>query len=181
MTNKYELVITIEGKEVRIDMPFYNVSNIVNELPDVKDNEDIFNALTNHPSKQVLSNLAVKTNLSTESLLKLFDTGYNSVIQSLLSNPTFKKSVGIEDLDKMIKADAEFANIIAQSIEQFEDLDKTKLIELLLASKDPRVIHNTINNYNTKKNMVKKFKNYPDNLIAMDTIRTLETEEEDNG
>jgi hypothetical protein len=81
----------------------------------------------------------------------------------------------------MIKADAEFANIIAHSIEQFEDLDKTKLIELLLASKDPRVIHNTINNYNTKKNMVKKFKNYPDNLIAMDTIRKVETEEEDNG
>ena len=81
----------------------------------------------------------------------------------------------------MIKADAEFANIIAQSIEEFEDVDKTKLIELLLASKDPRVIHTTINNYNTKKNMVKKFKNYPDNLIAIDTISKLETEEEDNG
>jgi len=181
MANKYELVITTDGKEVRIDMPFLNVSNIVNELPDVKENEVIFNALTNHPSKQVLTNLAVKTSLSAESLIKLFNTGYNSVIQSLLSNSIFKKGIGMEGLELMIKVDAEFANTIAQSIEEFEEVDKMKLVELLLTNKNPRVIHTTINNSNTKKNMIKKFKDYPDNLIAMDTIKKLETEEENNG
>jgi hypothetical protein len=176
MVNKYEFVVTVDGKETRIDMPFYNLGNIAMELPDVKENKEIFNALSHHTSKQVLSNIAVKSNLSGESFERLFNTNYYTVMQSLLSNSLFKKIVEIEELQNIIKLDAEFANIIAQNIDEFENIDKKELTELLLTNKDPRVIHTTINNSNyINTDMIKKFKDYPDNLIALDTIKKLKT------
>jgi len=45
MSNKFEFVVTVNGKENRVDIPYTSINDLVYTLPDVKENTKVFEAL----------------------------------------------------------------------------------------------------------------------------------------
>lgn len=174
MANKYELVITIDGKESRVDIPYTSMNDLAYTLPDVEENRKIFDVLANHTSIETLAGVAAKENLSIESFQKIISTGGHKAKIALLENKKFRQQVKLELLKKWVMRDSELAITVANNLNDFGEIDPKEIVEILLKHPDPEVINYLVESTSAlTKTELKKLTTYPDNKIAMEAIKKI--------
>ena len=80
-----------------------------------------------HPSAQVREQIAYKNQLDEESCRTLAEDNSVSVLKYLLQNNPFKEIATFENIERIIKKDAELATSVAQELESFKSIDIFKL------------------------------------------------------
>lgn len=174
MSNKFEFVVTVDGNENRVDIPYTSMNDLVYTLPDVKENAKVFEMLANHPSMETLAGLASKENLSNDIFQKLILSGGHKTKVALLGNKKFRKEIKLELLKKWVIRDTELALTVAYYANEFEQIDPKEISELLSIHPDPEVINQLVESSTLlTKASLKKFTTYPDNKIAMEAIKKI--------
>jgi hypothetical protein len=175
MSNKFEFVVTVNGKENRVDIPYTSINDLVYTLPDVKENTKVFEALINHTSIEALASLASKENLSNDIFQKLILTGGHKTKVALLNNRKFRKEIKLELLKKWVMRDTELALTAGFNANEFDEIDPKEIVELLIKHPDPEVINQLIESSSLlSKASLKKLTTYPDNKIAMEAIKKIQ-------
>jgi predicted methyltransferase len=171
---KYNLIVE-NGKEItKMPLSYSAVSSIAADLQDHKDNTKYFSVLSNHPSVDVRSNIAIKEKLDKETVLRLANDTSVTVLRSLSSNSAFKKIATIDMLEKMIKLDEEIAKNVGYHIAGYAECDIDKIVDLLFKTESPEVLFNLACNSDLPKKYIKSLLDNSDSKVVLEAKSRLE-------
>lgn len=153
--------LTIDG--IDIEIGFAELADLVSYVKDHEDNQSFFAKLSQHPSARVRRSVADKAKIDEATAEILGKDEDLEVLRTIARNDTFKKVAKDADINRLAQlGDAELCSSIASDLENFENCDTSKIVDLLSTSKDPGIRMAIAENWNTPKKVLKKFANDPD-------------------
>ena len=173
-TIKAELLIN--GKKVVIGHQF--LEDIVRDIPDIKENKEIFNALVLSDNPDVREYLTRVDNLSKKSVHILLNDTNQEVVDGVLSNSDLAKKISEEALLKIIDLDnTKLLMTIASNIDDYVKCDLCKIIKILANHKSISVRYNLVRYWSSDSVPVKILKQLAkdkDIDVAKEAAETLE-------
>jgi len=140
-TIKTELLIN--GKKVIIGHQF--LEDIVRDIPDIKENQEVFNSLVLSDNPDVREYLTRVDNLSKKSVHTLLNDTNQEVVDGVLSNSDLAKYISEEALMKIIDSDnTKLLMTIASNIEDYIKCDLCKIVNILANHKSVSVRYNLV-------------------------------------
>ncbi len=140
-TIKAELLIN--GKKVVIGHQF--LEDIVRDIPDIKENEEIFNDLVLSDNPDVREYLSRVDNIGKKSIHLLLNDTNQEVVDGVLSNSDLAKYISEEALIKIINSDnTKLLMTIASNIEDYVKCDLCKIVHILANHKSVSVRYNLV-------------------------------------
>jgi hypothetical protein len=153
--------LTVDG--IDIEIGFAELADLISYIKDHEDNQDLFAKLSQHPSARVRRSVADKGKIDQATAEILGKDQDLEVLRTITRNDTFKKVAKDADINRLVQlGDAEICSSIASDLENFENCDASKVIDVLSNSKDPGIRMAIAENWNTPKKVLKKFTNDPD-------------------
>ena len=135
-TIKTELLIN--GMKVLVGHQF--LEGIVRNIPDVKENQEIFNTLVLSDNIEVREYLTRVDNLSKKSIHILMNDRSSDVVDGVLSNSDLAKYISDETLSKILDSDnIKLIMTIASNIEDYVRCDTCKIVKRLANHKSVSV------------------------------------------
>jgi len=135
--------LLINDKKVVIGHQF--LENIISDLPDIKENQEIFNTLVLSDNPDVREYLTRVNNLSKKSVHILLNDTNQEVVNGVLSNSNLAKRISEEVLLKIIEADnTKFLMTIASNIDDYIKCDLCKIVNILANHKSVSVRYNLV-------------------------------------
>ena len=164
---EYRIVVLEDGKEVLSEsLSCELIHTIATFYPDKPSSKLFFKYAAMHPSAQVREQIAYKNQLDEESCRTLAEDNSVSVLKYLLQNNPFKEIATFENIERIIKKDAELATSVAQELELFKSIDIFKLAELVASQNDPTVALALAQNKRTPKKILRDLSMHDDPLIS---------------
>ena len=140
-TIKTELLIN--GKKVVIGHQF--LEDIVRDIPDIKENKEIFNDLVLSDNPDVREYLTRVDNIGKKSIHLLLNDTNQEVVDGVLSNSDLAKHISEEALMKIIDSDnTKLLMTIASNIEDYIKCDLCKIVNILANHKSVSVRYNLV-------------------------------------
>ena len=140
-TIKTELLIN--GKKVVIGHQF--LEDIVRDIPDIKENKEIFNDLVLSDNPDVREYLTRVDNIGKKSIHLLLNDTNQEVVDGVLSNSDLAKHISEEALMKIIDSDnTKLLMTIASNIEDYVKCDLCKIVNILANHKSVSVRYNLV-------------------------------------
>jgi len=140
-TIKAELLIN--GKKVVIGHQF--LEDIVRDIPDIKENKEIFNNLVLSDNPDVREYLTRVDNIGKKSIHLLLNDTNQEVVDGVLSNSDLAKYISEEALMKIIDSDnTKLLMTIASNIEDYVKCDLCKIVNILANHKSVSVRYNLV-------------------------------------
>ena len=140
-TIKAELLIN--GKKVVIGHQF--LEDIVRDIPDIKENKEIFNNLVLSDNPDVREYLTRVDNIGKKSIHLLLNDTNQEVVDGVLSNSDLAKYISEEALIKIINSDnTKLLMTIASNIEDYVKCDLCKIVNILANHKSVSVRYNLV-------------------------------------
>jgi len=140
-TIKTELLIN--GKKVVIGHQF--LEDIVRDIPDIKENKEIFNDLVLSDNPDVREYLTRVDNIGKKSIHLLLNDSNQEVVDGVLSNSDLAKHISEEALMKIIDSDnTKLLMTIASNIEDYVKCDLCKIVNILANHKSVSVRYNLV-------------------------------------
>ena len=140
-TIKAELLIN--GKKVVIGHQF--LEDIVRDIPDIKENKEIFNDLVLSDNPDVREYLSRVDNIGKKSIHLLLNDTNQEVVDGVLSNSDLAKYISEEALIKIINSDnTKLLMTIASNIEDYVKCDLCKIVHILANHKSVSVRYNLV-------------------------------------
>ena len=140
-TIKTELLIN--GKKVVIGHQF--LENIIRDIPDIKENKEIFNDLVLSDNPDVREYISRVDNIGKKSIHLLLDDTNQEVVDGVLSNSDLAKYISEEALIKIIDSDnTKLLMTIASNIEDYVKCDLCKIVNILANHKSVSVRYNLV-------------------------------------
>lgn len=140
-TIKTELLIN--GKKVVIGHQF--LEDIVRDIPDIKENKEIFNDLVLSDNPDVREYLTRVDNIGKKSIHLLLNDTNQEVVDGVLSNSNLAKHISEEALMKIIDSDnTKLLITIASNIEDYVKCDLCKIVNILANHKSVSVRYNLV-------------------------------------
>ena len=140
-TIKAELLIN--GKKVVIGHQF--LEDIVRDIPDIKENKEIFNDLVLSDNPDVREYLTRVDNIGKKSIHLLLNDTNQEVVDGVLSNSDLAKYISEEALMKIIDSDnTKLLMTIASNIEDYVKCDLCKIVNILANHKSVSVRYNLV-------------------------------------
>ena len=140
-TIKTELLIN--GKKVVIGHQF--LEDIVRDIPDIKENKEIFNDLVLSDNPDVREYLTRVDNIGKKSIHLLLNDTNQEVVDGVLSNSNLAKHISEEGLMKIIDSDnTKLLITIASNIEDYVKCDLCKIVNILANHKSVSVRYNLV-------------------------------------
>ena len=170
----YKLVAYEDEKEILSEkLSFEILRVIISYLPDNFDQDPLYRLIAQHPSACIREEIANKDKISEEVCEILSKDNSVTVLRNLTRSNSFKEFGTYEILERLIKLDSECAENIASNIESYQQVDVSKLAELLFQHDDPRVLLSLANNYAAPKRILKNLAIHDDYAIANAAKKTL--------
>ena len=152
----FELVIRKNGAAVLTQPLSYNAAaSIISDARDSLDNAKLFRLAAEHPATDVRENVAYKEKLDEGTVEVLAADPCPSVTRNLVRSFSFKRWVPESRLIDMLKADADTAESVAGSVNEYENADINVLAKLLAGMPDPQVRYALASNYSCPKTITK--------------------------
>lgn len=143
-TIKTELLIN--GEKVVIGHQF--LEDIVRDIPDIKENQEIFNALVLSDNPDVREYLTGVDNIGKKSIHLLLNDTNQEVIDGVLSNSDLAKYIAEEALMKIINSgNTKLLMTIASNIENYVKCDLCKMVNILANHKSVSVRYNLVKSW----------------------------------
>jgi len=140
-TIKTELLIN--GKKVLVGHQF--LEDIVRDIPDIKENKEIFNDLVLSDNPDVREYLTRVDNIGKKSIHILLNDTNQEVVDGVLSNSDLAKHISEEALMKIIDSDnTKLLMTIATNIEDYVKCDLCKIVNILANHKSVSVRYNLV-------------------------------------
>jgi hypothetical protein len=140
-TIKAELLIN--GKKVVIGHQF--LEDIVRDIPDIKENKEIFNDLVLSDNPDVREYLTRVDNIGKKSIHILLNDTNQEVVDGVLSNSDLSKHISEEALMKIIDSDnTKLLMTIASNIEDYVKCNLCKIVNILANHKSVSVRYNLV-------------------------------------
>jgi len=154
-TIKTELLIN--GKKVVVGHQF--LEDIISNLPDIKENQEVFNSLVLSDNPDVREYLTKVNNLSKKSVYILLKDTNQEVVDGVLSNADLTKLISEEALLKIIDSDnTKLLMTIASNIDDYVKCDLCKIVEILANHKSASVRYNLVRYWSSDSVPVKILK-----------------------
>ena len=127
-TIKTELLIN--GEKVVIGHQF--LEDIIRDIPDIKENQDIFNTLVKSDNPDVRECLTRVENIGKKSIHILLNDDNQEVIDGVLSNSNLAKHINEEILLKIIDGDnTKLLMTVACNLDDYVRCDLCKIVKIL--------------------------------------------------
>ena len=153
--------LTVDGIDVEIG--FAELADLASCIKDHEDNQDLFAKLSQHSSARVRRSVADKSKIdeaTAEALGKDLDI---EVLRAIVRNDAFKKIAKDADVSRLVQiGDLELSNSIVSDLENFENCDASKIVDILASSKDPGIRMFVAESWGTPKKVLKKLAGDPD-------------------
>lgn len=162
----FKLSVTSGKKTVEIPISYESLASFISSYPDRPDSADLFELAASHQSSYVREQVAYKENLSETTVEILKKDSSINVLRCLVRTQAFRRYAHLEDVQRFISLDPELAQSVASYFESYEQVEPSKVIELLSKSTDPGVLYSLVSNYSTPKKVIKSFVGHPDPHIA---------------
>ena len=133
----------INGKKVTVGHQF--LEDIIRDIPDIKENKEIFNALVLSDNPYLRESLTRIDNIGKKSIHLLLNDTNQDVVDGVLSNAVLAKHISEEDLMKIIDSDnVKLLMTIASNIEEYVKCDLCKIVNILANHKSVSVRYNLV-------------------------------------
>ena len=173
-TIKTELLIN--GKKVIIGHQF--LEDIVRDIPDIKENQEVFNSLVLSDNPDVREYLTRVDNLSKKSVHILLKDTNQEVVDGVLLNSDLAKLISEEALLKIIDTDnTKLLMTIASNIDDYVKCDLCKIVKILANHKSASVRYNLVrywSSHSVPVKILKQLSKDKDIDIAKESIDVLE-------
>lgn len=154
-TIKTELVIN--GKKVVIGHQF--LEDIVRDIPDIKENQAIFNELVFSDNPDVREYLTRMENLSKKSVHILLNDTNQEVVDGVLSNSFLAKKISEDALHKVIDSgNTKLLMTIASNIDSYIKCDLCKIVKILAKHKSTSVRYSLVRRWSSDSVSIKILK-----------------------
>jgi len=135
-TIKTELLVN--GKKVVIGHQF--LESIVRDIPDIKENQDIFNTLALSDNPDVRQDLTRMESLSKKTIHILLEDTNQEVIDGVLSNSDLAVKINEKSILKIIDSNnTKLIMTIASNIEDYTKCDLCNLVNILANHKNASI------------------------------------------
>jgi len=173
-TTKIELLIN--GKKVVVGHQF--LENIVRDIPDIKENQEIFDSLVLSDNPDVRESLTRVNNLSKKSVYILLKDANQEVVDGVLSSSDLAKLISEETLLKIIDSDnTKLLMTIASNIDDYIKCNLCKIAKILANHKSASVRYNLVRNWLSDSvtfKIAKKLSKDKDIDVAKEAVNLLE-------
>ncbi|MDF1884549.1 hypothetical protein JHD49_11420 [Sulfurimonas sp. SAG-AH-194-C21] len=173
-TIKTELLIN--GKKVVIGHQF--LEDIIRDIPDIKENKEIFNALVLSDNPDVRESLTRVDNISKKSIHLLLSDTNQEVVEGVLSNSDLAKYISEEALLNIIDSDnTKLLMTIASNIEDYVKCNLCKIVNILANHKSVSVRYSLVRwraNDIVSIKILKKLSNDKDIDVAKEATKELD-------
>jgi len=140
-TIKTELLIN--GKKVLVGHQF--LEDIVRDIPDIKENQEIFNTLALSDNPDVREYLTRVDNIGKKSIHTLLNDDNQEVVDGVLSNSNLAKHINEEALLKIIDTDnTKLLMTVACNLDDYVRCDLCKIVKILANHKSASVRYNLV-------------------------------------
>ena len=140
MIKTKKLNITFTSKNRTTPIGFKFLVDIVKNLEDIKENEFIFDLLSHSHISAIREEIALKDNLSLQTIEYLLNDSNETTINNLLHRQDTLNKLNTKQILKIIKSNnIKFIKIIAMTIEYLKKCDVEKIIKKLSKHDDPIV------------------------------------------
>ncbi len=140
-TIKTELLIN--GKKVLVGHQF--LEYVIRDIPDIKENQEIFNSLVFSDNPEVREYLSRVENIGKKSIQVLLNDSNQEVVEGVLSNSNLAKYISDEALMKIIDANnTKLLMAIACNLDDYVKCDICKIVKILANHKSASVRYSLI-------------------------------------
>lgn len=147
--------LAIDGIEIEIG--FAELAELVSYIKDHEDNQELFATLSKHPSARVRRSVADKSKIDEATAEALSKDGDIEVLRAIVRNDTFKKIAKDAEINRLAQiGDLELSTNIVSDLENFENCDAAKILDIFAASKDPGIRMSVAESWGTPKKILKK-------------------------
>ncbi|MDF1878393.1 hypothetical protein JHD46_01925 [Sulfurimonas sp. SAG-AH-194-C20] len=173
-TIKTELLIN--GRQVLVGHQF--LEDIVRDIPDIKENKEVFNTLVLSDNPDVREYLTRVDNLSKKSVHVLLNDTNQEVVDGVLSNSDLAKLISEKALLKIIDSDnTKLLMTIASNVDDYVKCDLCKIIKILANHKSAAVRYNLLRCWSSDSVPIKILKQLTQDKdidVAKEAAKTLE-------
>lgn len=156
-TQTIKIELLINGKKVAIGHQF--LEDVVRDIPDIKENKEVFNTLVLSDNPDVREYLTRVNNLSKKSVHTLLNDTNQEVVDGVLSNSDLAKLISEEDLLKIIDSDnTKLLMTIASNVDDYVKCDLCKIVHILANHKSASVRYNLVRYWSRNRVSVKILK-----------------------
>lgn len=135
-----KIELTINGQKVKVGHRF--LEDISRCIPEVKENKKVFSILATSNNYEIRKYIANKKFLSTDTIEILLNDENENVVETILINRDINKFITDEQIDLVIeKNNIKLLCSIASNIDEFQAVDKCRIIKLLTKHENSRVRH----------------------------------------
>lgn len=137
-TQNIKVELHINGKKVAIGHEYLEDS--IRNIPDIKENREIFDILARCDNPEVREDLARMENLSKKTIHHLLNDENQEVVDNVLNNPDLAKYIKHKTLMDIINTgNIKLLKTIANSIEDYEKCDLCEVSKVLSEHKNVSV------------------------------------------
>jgi len=137
-TQNIKVELLINGKKVAIGHEYLEDS--LRNIPDIKENQGIFDILALSDNPEVREDLSRMGNLSKKTIHLLLNDENQEVVDNVLSNPDLAKYIKHKTLLRIIDGgNIKLLKTIASSIEDYEKCDQCEVSKVLAGHKNVSV------------------------------------------
>jgi len=137
-TQNIKVELFINGKKAVIGHQY--LEDTVSDIPDIKENQEIFDALIHSDNPEVQEHIANVEHLSKKSIDILLNDDNIDVVDNVLSNVNLAKYIKHETLMKIVQSNnTKFLVSIAENIDDYAKCDLCQIVKILANHKNVSV------------------------------------------
>ena len=168
--------LLINGQNVIIGHQF--LEDILRSIPDIKENQKIFNSLVFSDNPNVREELTRVNHLSKKSVHILLNDTNQEVVDCVLSNSSLANKISEEALFKIINSDnKKLLMTIASNIDSYVKCDLRKIVNILVNHKSASVRYSLIKKWGFNEilsiKMLKQLSKDKDIDVVIDAVEEL--------
>lgn len=146
-TKKLTITLNSQNKTTTIGFKFF--VNIVKNLEDIKENQSLFELLAHSHISAIREEIALKDNLSLQTIEYLLNDSNETTINNLLHRQDTLNKLNTKQVLKIIKTNnIKHIKTIAMTIEYLKDCNINKILKKLCTHPDPIVRKSLLYNIN---------------------------------
>lgn len=163
----FELLISEGGSEaLRLRLDYDTIETIVSRAPDTESSGDLLRLAARHPAWEVRQAVAYKDTLPEDVVTALANDASVDVLRSIVRSDAFQSIASDTLVRKLIAADPQVAETVADLIERFPGVNRATIAEELARHPDPRVVKAVAGNSSMPRTILRALREHPEPSVA---------------
>lgn len=130
--------LSINGLQVTAGYEF--LERITCDIPDIKENKKVFEALAKSDDFEVRRSISYKDNLNKNTIDMLIQDADSDVVGNILNNSNIAKYITQEQVENILKQDNTYLlEILGKNVDDFQSCNVCKIIDKLIKHPNARV------------------------------------------